>query len=143
VTAEGRRQKAEGRRQKAEGRSGFKRLVQIAQTMTSVYYAYMVEYRAELLLWVLSGSLPIILMGIWMEAAQTGNFGLTPVDFARYFLAAFIVRQFTVVWVIWEFEREIIEGKLSFRCYNRLIPRGTTSFLTLRNGLPVCRLPLG
>ncbi|MBD2038009.1 ABC-2 family transporter protein [Phormidium sp. FACHB-592] len=99
-----------------------KRLVQIAQTMTSVYYAYMVEYRAELLLWVLSGSLPIILMGIWVEAAQTGNFGLTPVDFARYFLAAFIVRQFTVVWVIWEFEREIIEGKLSFRLLQPLDP---------------------
>ena len=63
------RQKAEGKRQKAKGRSGFERLVQIAQTMTSVYYAYMVEYRAELLLWVLSGSLPIILMCIWMEAA--------------------------------------------------------------------------
>ena len=115
-------QKAEGKGQKAKGRSGFERLVQIAQTMTSVYYAYMVEYRAELLLWVLSGSLPIILMGIWMEAAQTGNFGLTPVDFARYFLAAFIVRQFTVVWVIWEFEREIIEGKLSFRLLQPLDP---------------------
>ncbi|MBW4690685.1 MAG: ABC-2 family transporter protein [Lyngbya sp. HA4199-MV5] len=98
------------------------RILNIARTMTSVYYAYMVEYRAELLLWVLSGSLPIILMGIWMQAATTGNFGLTPVDFARYFLAAFIVRQFTVVWVVWEFEREIVEGKLSFRLLQPLDP---------------------
>ncbi len=41
------------------------------------------------------------------------KFGLTPVDFARYFLTVFIVRQITVAWVIWDFEREVVEGKLS------------------------------
>ena len=87
-----------------------------------VNYAYMVEYRAELLLWVLSGSLPLILMGVWMQASQNGQFGLTPVEFARYFLAAFVVRQFSVVWVIWEFEREIVEGKLSFRLLQPIDP---------------------
>lgn len=91
-------------------------------TFLSVYYAYMVEYRAELILWVLAGSLPIILMGIWTQAAQGGQFGLSPVEFARYFLAVFIVRQFTVVWVIWEFEREVVEGKLSPRLLQPLDP---------------------
>lgn len=84
-----------------------------AGALLTVYYAYMVEYRAELLLWALSGSLPLIMMGVWSQAAQGGGFGLSPLDFARYFLAVFVVRQFTVVWVIWEFEREVIEGKLS------------------------------
>lgn len=91
-------------------------------TFLSVYYAYMVEYRAELILWVLSGSLPIILMGVWTEAAQEGNFGLTSTDFARYFLAVFIVRQLSVVWVIWEFEREVVEGKLSPRLLQPIDP---------------------
>lgn len=90
--------------------------------MLLVYYAYMVEYRAELLLWVLSGSLPIILMGVWMQAAQRGNLGLSPVEFARYFLTVFLVRQLTVVWVIWEFEREVVEGKLSFRLMQPIDP---------------------
>ncbi|MFH7024986.1 MAG: ABC transporter permease [Heteroscytonema crispum UTEX LB 1556] len=99
-----------------------KRIIKKALTMLTVYYAYMVEYRAELILWVLAGSLPIILMGIWTEAAQGGKFGLTPVDFARYFLAVFLVRQFTVVWVIWEFEREVVEGKLSPRLLQPLDP---------------------
>lgn len=98
------------------------RLGRISTTLVAVYYAYMVEYRAELLFWVLSGSLPIILMGIWMQASQTGQFALSAVEFARYFLAAFIVRQFTVVWVIWEFEREVVEGKLSFRLLQPLDP---------------------
>lgn len=83
------------------------------RVLLSVYYAYMVEYRAELVLWTLSGSLPLILMGVWIEAAQGGQIGLGPIDFARYFLAVFLVRQFTVVWVIWEFEREVVEGRLS------------------------------
>lgn len=98
------------------------RAIRITRTLLSVYYAYMVEYRAELILWVLSGSLPLILMGVWIEAAQGGQFGLSPIDFVRYFLAVFIVRQFSVVWVIWEFEREIVEGKLSFRLLQPLDP---------------------
>jgi ABC-2 type transport system permease protein len=93
-----------------------------AVTLLWVYYAYMVEYRAELILWVLAGSLPIILMGVWIQAAQNGQFGLTPVDFARYFLAVFLVRQFTVVWVIWEFEKQVVEGKLSSRLLQPLDP---------------------
>lgn len=93
-----------------------------AKTLLSTYYAYMLEYRAELFLWALSGSLPLILMGVWIKASQSGRFGLNPVDFIRYFLAVFIVRQFTVVWVIWEFEKEVVEGKLSFRLLQPMDP---------------------
>lgn len=89
------------------------RMVTVSKTLLSVYYAYMLEYRAELLFWVLSGTFPLILMGLWVEAAQGGQMQLQPVEFVRYFLAVFMVRQFTVVWVVWEFEREVVEGKLS------------------------------
>lgn len=88
-------------------------ILKLSQVMLSVYYAFMVEYRAELLFWVLSGTLPLILMGLWAEAAQSGQFSLSATAFVQYFLAVFLVRQFTVVWVIWEFEREVVEGKLS------------------------------
>ncbi|WP_287129236.1 ABC-2 family transporter protein, partial [Candidatus Cyanaurora vandensis] len=93
-----------------------------AQALLSVYYAYMVEYRAELLLWALSGSMPFILLGVWTEAAQGGKFGLGPLDFARYFISVFMVRQFTVVWVVWDFEREVVEGKLSSRLLQPIDP---------------------
>lgn len=98
------------------------RFFRLAQTLLSVYYAYMIEYRAELILWTLSNSLPIILMGIWMEAAETGNFALNPLEFARYFIAVFFIRQLLVVWVIWEFEPEVVEGKLSFKLLQPLDP---------------------
>ncbi len=93
-----------------------------AKALVTVYYAYMVEYRAELFLWALSGSLPFILMGVWMEAAQGRQFGLGPLDFARYFLAAFITRQFTIVWVIWDFEKEVLSGQLSNRLLQPIDP---------------------
>lgn len=91
-------------------------------TLLSVYYAHMVEYRAEIVMWLLSGFFPIILMGVWRQAAQGGQFGLSPLDFTRYFLAVFLVRQFTVVWVIWDFENEVVEGRLSFRLLQPLDP---------------------
>ena len=92
------------------------------QTLITVYYAYMVEYRSELILWVLSGSLPIILMGVWIQAATVGNFSLQSLDFARYFFAVFLARQLTVVWVIFEFEKEVVQGKLSPRLLQPIDP---------------------
>ena len=98
------------------------RVIRKALTFLSAYYAHMLEYRAELFLWALSGTLPIILMGVWIKASQTGQFGLKPTDFARYFIAVFVIRQFNVVWVIWEFEKEVVEGRLSSRLLQPIDP---------------------
>jgi ABC-2 type transport system permease protein len=98
------------------------RVIKIVQAFLSVYYAYMLEYRAELFLWALSGTLPLIMMGVWTKASQGGQFGLGPGDFARYFLAVFLIRQFTVVWVVWEFEKEVVQGRLSPRLLQPVDP---------------------
>jgi ABC-2 type transport system permease protein len=97
-------------------------IVKKATTLLTTYYAHMLEYRAEIFLWALSNSLPLILMGVWVQASQEGNFGFSSVEFARYFFAVFLIRQFTTIWVIWEFEREIVEGQLSFRLLQPLDP---------------------
>jgi len=60
--------------------------------------------------------------GVWIEAAQGGQW-LGPWTLP-YFLAVFIIRQSTVVWVIYEFEKEVVEGRLSPGCYNRWIQYG-------------------
>jgi ABC-2 type transport system permease protein len=93
-----------------------------AQVFLSVYYAHMLEYRAELFLWALSGTLPLILMGVWIQASQQGQFGLNSEEFVRYFLMVFLVRQFTIVWVVWEFEKEVVQGKLSPRLLQPIDP---------------------
>jgi ABC-2 type transport system permease protein len=96
--------------------------LRLIKTLLTVNYAYMVEYRAELLLWALSGSLPFILMGAWSQAAEQGSFGMSAVAFARYFLAVFIVRQLSVVWVVWEFEGQVVGGTLSPKLLQPLDP---------------------
>ena len=52
-----------------------------ARAFFVTYYANMLEYRAEIFLWALAGSLPIILMGVWIKAAQSGNFALTSTEY--------------------------------------------------------------
>ena len=93
-----------------------------AKTILLAHYAHMLEYRAEIFFWALSNSLPIILMGVWIEASRNGSFDFSPEEFARYFFSVFIVRQFTNIWVIWEFEREVLEGKLSLRLLQPIDP---------------------
>jgi len=73
----------------------------------------MLEYRAEIVLWMLSGILPFILMAIWMNASDIVTQGFSPIDFARYFLAVFITHQLISVWVIWDFEQDVVTGQLS------------------------------
>ena len=62
------------------------------------------------------------MMGVWMRASQGGQFGLQPTDFARYFICVFVVSELTVVWVIWNFEREVVQGKLSPRLLQPIDP---------------------
>lgn len=93
-----------------------------AATLFSVWLAYMLEYRAELFLWALAGALPLILLGVWREAAGSGAFPLDQAEFARYFLMVFLVRQLTVVWVVWQFEEDLVQGKLSHKLLRPLDP---------------------
>jgi ABC-2 type transport system permease protein len=101
------------------GRQRLRQLARLARVLLGTQYAYMLEYRAEIALWALSGVLPLIMLGVWQGAqaggdpATAGISGLDPVQLGRYFLAAFVVRQFTIVWVIHVFEEDHLQGRLS------------------------------
>jgi ABC-2 type transport system permease protein len=108
--------------------------------MSQAHFALWVEYRAELYLWVVAGVLPLILMAVWGEVSRSGDFGFNRIQFIRYFLAVFIVRQMTFVWVIWEFEELVVSGKLSMQLLQPINPfwRFLLAHLTER----VARFPL-
>jgi ABC-type uncharacterized transport system permease subunit len=77
-------------------------------------FADLAEYRAEIEIWMISGSLPLVMMAVWIGLASSGPIGgYSADDFVAYFLLVFLVRQFTVVWVVWELDREIRLGELS------------------------------
>lgn len=86
------------------------------RVLLEVWFAYMSAYRAEIVIWILSGSLPLIMMAVWIGKANTENGtvnGFTPSDFATYFLAAWLTQQLAVAWVSWELDYQIRLGELS------------------------------
>jgi ABC-2 type transport system permease protein len=86
-------------------------------------FSLMTEYRAEVIIWMLASSLPLIMMMIWMGLAEDGPIGgYSAFDFAIYFLSVFFVRQMTTVWVLWEVEREIRLGEMSPKLLRPLDP---------------------
>ena len=87
--------------------------IRIARTLLSTQYAYMLEYRAEIALWALSGVLPLIMLGVWQNSGAASQAGWSPGQLRHYFVAAFLVRQFSVVWLIHVFEEDVVSGKLS------------------------------
>jgi len=89
------------------------RAVRIARTLLSTQYAYMLEYRAEIALWAISGVLPLIMLGVWQGSGAATRAGLNPQQLSHYFVAAFVVRQFSVVWLIHVFEEDTLTGRLS------------------------------
>ena len=87
--------------------------LRVARALFTSQYALMLEYRAEIALWALSGVLPLIMLGVWSGSGAGADAGLSPLQLGRYFLAAFVVRQFTIVWVIQAFEEDNLQGRLS------------------------------
>lgn len=116
------------------------RMLRKARALFGLYLSYMLEYRAEIYLWVLASVLPLILLGVWAHAAESGAYPLSRVEFIRYFIAVFVVRQFSFIWVIWEFEELVVSGKLSQQLLQPIDPvwRFVASHVTER----VVRLPL-
>ncbi|BEV35337.1 ABC-2 family transporter protein [Synechococcus sp. M16CYN] len=76
-------------------------------------YAHMLEYRAEIALWSLSGVLPLIMLSVWSSSGIRTTLDMNDVALDRYFLSAFLVRQFSVVWVVYAFEEDVLLGRLS------------------------------
>ena len=92
------------------------------RTLLAVYFAYMLEYRAEIVFWILGGLVPFFFMAAWSEAARQGYTAYTPLQYARYFFAVFIARQLSVVWANWTFSDWVRTGKLSFHLLQPLDP---------------------
>jgi len=99
------------------------RTLRAIPTLVRVGCAESVAYRAEMLVWLLSTTMPLVMLGLMTAVAHDaplGRFG--EADFTAYYLAALVVRLVTGAWVIWEVNYEIRQGTLAFRLLRPLHP---------------------
>ena len=82
-------------------------------TLFKTQYANMLEYRAEIALWAISGVIPFFMLNIWTNNGLNESINMSNASLSRYFLSAFFVRQFSVVWVVFTFEEDALLGRVS------------------------------
>ncbi|HEY6105864.1 MAG TPA: ABC-2 family transporter protein, partial [Anaeromyxobacteraceae bacterium] len=100
-----------------------RRTLRALPTLLRVGLAEAVSYRAELLVWLLSTNMPLVMLALWSAVARdapVGRFGQR--DFVAYYLAALVVRLMTGAWVVWELTFEIRQGTLAYRLLRPLHP---------------------
>ena len=97
-----------------------------ARVLLANGFSIMTAYRAQIFIWMLSGTLSLVMMLVWIgQAAQApgGRIGgYSGPDFASYFLSVWLAGQMIVVWVAWELDFEIRQGGLSARLLRPLDP---------------------
>lgn len=77
-------------------------------------FAYMSAYRAEVVIWILSTTMPLIMYAMWASIAREAPVGrFDEAAFASYFLAMLIVRQLSSAYIVWELNDAIRTGRLS------------------------------
>ena len=95
------------------------------RAMFNAWFAHMTAYRAELVIWMLVGALPLIMMAVWIGKAQANGGslqGFKAETFAAYFLATWLAQQFTVAWVSVELDYQIRLGNFSIKLLRPLDP---------------------
>jgi ABC-2 type transport system permease protein len=80
-------------------------------------------YRVEALLWLLTTTMPLIMIALFTAVAETaplGRYGEPQI--VAYFLATFIVRTVTSAWMAWQINAEVRDGTLSTRLLRPVHP---------------------
>ena len=91
-----------------------------------------IAYRAEIVIWMLTGTLPLVMMSVWLAIAggqPVGSF--RPADFVSYYLGGIFVRQMVGVWIVWDLERAIRLGELSPKLLRPINPIHEYAMLNL------------
>jgi ABC-2 type transport system permease protein len=100
-----------------------RRALHALPTLVRVDFAEAVAYRAEMLVWLLSTTMPLVMLALMTAVAREGPIGrFGGAEFTAYYLAALVVRLLTGAWVIWEVNFEIRQGTLAYRLLRPLHP---------------------
>jgi ABC-2 type transport system permease protein len=104
-------------------RSAPSRTLRALPTLLRIGVAETVAYRAEFVVWILTTTQPLIMLGLWTSVAHDRPFeDYSSADFVAYFLASLIVRQLTGNWVAWQMSEDIRSGAMAMRLLRPLHP---------------------
>lgn len=100
-----------------------RRILRAVPTMLRIGFAEAIAYRAEFIIWMLTTTMPLVMLALWTAVARDGQFGrFGQSDFVAYYLAVLIVRTLTSSWVVWEMNQEVRMGTLSMRLLRPMPP---------------------
>ncbi len=94
-------------------------------TLLQVYWARTLEYRAQIVIWILASILPLVMMLVWLTIAEEKGGSVAGYDqtsFISYFLVIIFMRRLTGVWIMWDLDRDIRQGSLSPQLLRPLDP---------------------
>jgi ABC-2 type transport system permease protein len=92
-------------------------------TLLRVGFAGAVAYRAEMLVWMLTMTMPFVSLALWSAVAQGGPVGrFDQKNFVAYFVSTILVRQLSGSWVVWEMIQDIKSGALASRLLKPIHP---------------------
>jgi ABC-2 type transport system permease protein len=92
-------------------------------TLLRIGFMDAVAYRAELLVWTLATTMPLVMLALFTSVAATGPIGrYGQPEFIAYFLATFIVRQLTGSWAFYEMSFDVRNGTLAMRLLRPVHP---------------------
>lgn len=100
-----------------------RRTLRAVPTLLRVGVAETVAYRAEFLVWILTTTMPLVMLALWTSVADEAPFrGFGSADFVAYYLATLIVRNLTGTWVAWQLNDELRQGTLALRLLRPIHP---------------------
>ncbi len=100
-----------------------RRTMEALPALLRVGAAEAVAYRAEMFIWMLATTMPLVMLALWTSVARgapIGRYGEG--EFVAYFLATFIVRQLTGSWAFYEMNMEVRDGTLAMRLLRPVHP---------------------
>jgi ABC-2 type transport system permease protein len=104
-------------------KSTISRTLRAVPTLLRIGVAETVAYRAEFIVWMLTTTMPLIMLGLWTTVASEGPFAnYTSANFVAYYLAMLVVRNLTGSWVAWQVSEEIRLGTMAMRLLRPIHP---------------------
>ena len=88
--------------------------IKVYPALLRAYWARALEYRGQIIIWILSSILPLIMMMVWLTISGQGPVaGYDSTGFISYFLMVTFMRRLTGAWIIWDMDSDIRMGTLS------------------------------